>query len=333
MIEILSRGSTSANPQVIDYWKQEGLILQVPYGRGDGTLPVHLLASLDGGSFVQIAQYYKIQDETTGDWVLNIDVTDFVRANLSLGVVFNVNDYDEQKTYYAGISLKGLINPDSVLKPDSNVFHFPIVAPTRYIGGEDTICEVYTDYSSTNPLRSSAWGWYEDGVWSNEALSKGVHSLQVDSAYTMIAFGSKSGIFPDSYTIIPIQEQECEVTYALVRWVSFTGHTRQHVFELVKPKTSVADAYSLEAIDNEYVEIKGRMDGFTLKLDNLSPYDMWYYSDVLTSSKVEVSVDRGATFNRVQVTNKDITLLTDGNMSNGAIEFNVNWRRYDAVSM
>lgn len=312
----------------VQYWKQERLIFRVPTKTGE---PVRVYD--DHGT---IANY------TGFGSYIDIDLTDWVRANEEIAARDNVyistiiqsGGFDVDVEWGLDIQVAGLISPDSVLKPDSNVFHFPIVAPTKYIGGEDTICEVYTDYGSPNPLRSSAWGWYDNqGVWNRSALSMGLHALQVDSSYKMIAFGSMSSVLPDGYTIIPIQEQECEVTYALVRWVSFTGGTKQHVFELVRPKTSVADAYSLEPIDNEFVEIKGRVDGFTLKLDNLSPYDMWYYSDVLTSSKVEVSLDHGATFDRVQVTNKDMTLLPNGNMSNGVIEFNVNWRRYDAVSM
>lgn len=313
--------NTSTLQLSVDYWKQERLIFSVPTGAGES---IGVWSDLDSN----LANYVGY-----GSTAL-IDLTDYARANAdNLSTIYIYSDWNGD-TWEIDFNVAGLINPDGVLKPDSNVFHFPIVAPTKYIGGEDTICEVYTDYESPVPARLPAWGWYNNqGVWSREVLSNGLHSLQVDSTYKMIAFGNMSAIFPDNYTIIPIQEQECEVTYALVRWVSFTGHTRQHVFELVKPKTAVSNAYELQPIDNEFVEIKGRMDGFTLKLDNLSPYDMWYYSDVLTSSKVEVSLDHGATFDRVQVTNKDITLMTDGNMSNGVIEFNVNWRKYDAVGM
>lgn len=313
----------------VQYWKQERLIFRVPTGTGE---PVRVYNDLG-----TIANY------TGFGSYIDIDLTDWVRANEETIQSYNTYIYtvipsggfDVDVDWEIGIQVAGLISPENVLKPDSNFLHFPIVAPTKYIGGEDTICEVYTDYESPIPGRSTAWAWYNaQGVWNSANLSKGLHSLQVDSGYKMLAFGSGSKLVnPPKGAIVPIQEQECEATYALVRWVSFTGGTKQHVFELVKPKTAVADAYSLEPIDNEYVEIKGRVDGFTLKLDNLSPYDMWYYSDVLTSSKVEVSLDHGTTFDRVQVTNKDIALLNDGSMSNGILEFNVNWKRYDAVNM
>lgn len=315
----------------VQYWKQERLIFRVPTQTNE---PVRVYNDLG-----TIANY------TGFDSHIDIDLTDWVRANEEtvegyntfIHTVLQSGGFDVDVEWEIGIQIAGLINPDNVLKPDSDFLFFPIVAPRRYIGGEDTICEVLSEFESPDPIRSAAWSWYNDqGVWNTANLSKGLHSLQVDSSYKMLAFRIMARPTPaptNKESIIPIQEQECEVTYALVRWVSFTGHTKQHVFELVKPKTSVADAYSLEPIDNEFVEIKGRVDGFTLKLDNLSPYDMWYYSDVLTSSKVEVSLDHGTTFDRVQVTNKDLALLTEGNMSNGVLEFDVNWKRYDAVSM
>lgn len=315
----------------VQYWKQERLIFRVPTETNE---PVRVYNDLG-----TIANY------TGFGSYIDIDLTDWVRANEETVEGYNTHIYtvlqsggfDVDVEWVLDIQVVGLINPDNVLKPDSNFLRFPIVAPRRYIGGEDTICEVLSEYESPEPILSAAWGWYDNqGVWHAANLSKGLHSLQVSSGYKMLAFGRRSQLIPtprNKEAIIPIQEQECEVTYALVRWVSFTGGTKQHVFELVKPKTSVVDAYSLEPIDDEYVEIKGRVDGFTLKLDNLSPYDMWYYSDVLTSSKVEVSLDHGTTFDRVQVTNKDIALLTEGNMSNGVLEFDINWKRYDAVSM
>ena len=84
-------------------------------------------------------------------------------------------------------------------------------------------------------------------------------------------------------------------------------------------------------MDNSYNEVKGREDSLDIYLDELMPYDLWYYADVITSSFVEVSLD-GTNWNQVQVTNKNITLPTGG-AGNGKLEITVNWRRYDAVTM
>ena len=104
-----------------------------------------------------------------------------------------------------------------------------------------------------------------------------------------------------------------------------------HHFMLRKPTIASVENYQLLTLDNSYNEIKGRVYGLALYLDDLLPYDLWYYADVITSSKVEVSLD-GQTWNQVQVTNKNVTIPT-GEMGNGKLEITVNWRKYDAVTM
>ena len=97
-------------------------------------------------------------------------------------------------------------------------------------------------------------------------------------------------------------------------------------------KQTTKNAYSLLPIDGEYIEIKGREDGFTLRLDRLNTYDLWYYSDVLQSSNVQVSDDAQG-WQRVQVTEKSITLPDGEAGTNGVLEIAVNYREYDAVAM
>jgi hypothetical protein len=100
---------------------------------------------------------------------------------------------------------------------------------------------------------------------------------------------------------------------------------------LRKPTIAADSSYQLLTLDNSYDEIKGRVDNFDLYIDELLPYDLWYYADVVTSSKVEVSLD-GQNWHRVQVTTKNVTIPT-GTMGNGKLEITVNWRKYDAVTM
>lgn len=131
---------------------------------------------------------------------------------------------------------------------------------------------------------------------------------------------------------IQLVTPECDAETALVEWVSFTGVTRRHLFEVTKHKTETDDAYELLSLDNQTREIKGREDSFTIRLDGLCAYDVWYYADVITSSRVQVSLDGGATFARVQVTTKSVT-LPNPDSTDGKVEITVKWKKYDAVDM
>lgn len=129
-----------------------------------------------------------------------------------------------------------------------------------------------------------------------------------------------------------VKPLDCEHTYAAVRWVSATGLTRVHTFE-VRDLTQTADeTISLETPDGTYDQLRSRRDSFKLYLGGLNSYDYWYYSDVINSSTVEVSLD-GENWRRVEVTTKSVTIpnANSGKLNN--LDINVNWREYDAVAM
>lgn len=303
----------------VQYWKQERLVFRVPTGMGESVAVYDDLGT--------IANY-----KGFGSYI-DIDLTDWVRANEEIAARDNVYIYSgwNNDTWVLDIQVAGLINPENVIIPPTTMAAFLMLPPFRYIGGFETIFEVFSE--GGHDLAAPRWRSYTNGVWSEYELlsSRGLAQRTIAANVERLEFVRLHPVENITETIL-IQEQDCGKEYALVRWVSFTGNTRQHVFELVKPKTSVADEYSLEPIDNEYVEIKGRVDGFILQLDDLNPYDVWYYSDLLTSSKVEVSLD-GVRFDRVQITDKDVTIPTVDGTPSGKVEFNVNWRRYDAVGM
>lgn len=127
-----------------------------------------------------------------------------------------------------------------------------------------------------------------------------------------------------------LQPMECGKRYAAVRWVSFTGQTRCHTFEVVKANSNTIDSVELLTIDGSYNVVKGREDRFGLRLDNLTAYDFWYYSDVCHSSKVEVSMD-GVEWQQVDVLTKTVS-LPDGDAGKfNTLNVELKWRKYDAV--
>lgn len=136
----------------------------------------------------------------------------------------------------------------------------------------------------------------------------------------------------DIVTAYRVKQLECDKQYAAVRWTSATGQLRVHTFEVVKVKTATASSYELQDIDNFYNVVKGREDGFVLRLEGLNNYDYWYYSDMIHSSEVWLTLD-GVEWQRVGVATKDVT-IPDGNAGKtNVLEISVNYRRYDAVSM
>lgn len=257
---------------------------------------------------------------------LDIDFSDLVRLSATGMCSISQNDANGVvigNTYTMRWTQAGRINPTGVYIPPFTMPDALIVPPERilYAGLTDIRCEFY-------PAVTTGLTWALEG-----AAQWAVDKRWVDAIGDFIIYRLKSGqtTIARKSTFQSIVIDACKSPAVAVRWVSFTGVQRVHHFMLRKPTIASAENYQLLTLDNSYNEIKGRVDGLDLYLDDLLPYDLWYYADVITSSKVEVSLD-GQTWNQVQVTNKNVTIPA-GEMGNGKLEITVNWKRYDPVTV
>lgn len=316
MIVNLSSTSMSAT-----YYKQGRLIVR----KTSTSAPMRFWSNLQGSYDSPIAEYA----QTSGN-VVEIDVTDYVRAYASTLTSLKFRATNSSTTYTLNITIKGLINPASVIIPPHDYMDYAlIVPPFKLIEPGNDFSPIRYEFYSLNAGTFTRDEYDQNGDLYNTITQPKQSSSSlddtIDSKFYIENDQDGDGIWRF------IKPQMCDRRYANVRWLSFTGQERIHVFEVVKVKTESADNYSLLPTDNEYIDIKGRVDSFVLRLDGLCAYDIWYYSDLITSSKVEVSLD-GTTYTRVQVTDKSIT-LPDGEAQDGKLEINVNWKRYDAVAM
>lgn len=257
---------------------------------------------------------------------LDIDFSDLVRLSATGMCSISQNDANDVvigSSYTMRWTQAGRISPAGVYIPPFTMPDALIVPPERilYAGLTDIRCEFY-------PAVTTGLTWALEG-----AAQWAVDKRWVDAIGDFIIYRLKSGqtTIARKSTFQTTTIDACKSPAVAVRWVSFTGVQRVHHFMLRKPTIASAENYQLLTLDNSYNEIKGRVDGLDLYLDDLLPYDLWYYADVITSSKVEVSLD-GQTWNQVQVTNKNVTIPA-GEMGNGKLEITVNWKRYDPVTV
>lgn len=258
-----------------------------------------------------------------------IDITDLVRTfgvyqsaiDTNMSLYLTLTTSGGSISFY--IRIAGIINPAGVYIPPFTMPDALIVPPERilYAGLTDIRCEFY-------PAVTTGLTWALEGaaIWGE--TNRLINAI---NDFTLLRVKSGQTTIERKSTFQSIVIDACKSPAVAVRWVSFTGVQRVHHFMLRKPTIASAGNYQLLTLDNSYNEIKGRVDGLDLYLDDLLPYDLWYYADVITSSKVEVSLD-GQTWNQVQVTNKNVTIPA-GEMGNGKLEITVNWRKYDAVTM
>lgn len=323
-------------------WLQERNIIRVT-----GNAPVTQVQLKIGHQTAPVSATYTLD----GDGRVEIDATDVLRLSIENGIGGNVNSIyivDPTNGEYVNIygKIAGLINPDGVLVPDNvnrlRVVEYTeafntrvvIVPPQRMLmdlGTNDTriTCEFYPSQAETG--LSYYFGLQEEYEHGQPVVER---SVVVDQGAVKIRTWTDEapGIGTATIQIVHLHPLEGCKQYAAVRWVSFTGVTRLHTWEVSKQKNETSGAFELLTQDGTFNVAKGRKDGFALRLDGLNAYDYWYYADVCHSSRVEVSLD-GQTWQRVNVTTKGVT-VPDGNAGRlNTLEVELTYKEYDAISL
>lgn len=265
---------------------------------------------------------------------LDIDFSDLVRLSAT-GMCSitqnNENDVVIGSSYTMRWTQAGRINPAAyfrALPPDdmADTFELAISAPSV----------MYKRLSNNaDPIKFELAGY--DGYQFSTGRIKFppladdpiefAHAIEVPSGADSVEFWHLNAIM---YYRYPLKDLECGKRYAEVEWVSFTGQTRRHVFEVVKLTEETTNEVSLEMITNEYDVRKDRRVSFSLRLEGLTAYDYWYYSDLVTSSSVKVSLS-GTKYRQVQVTTKKSTIPETSYGKPLTLEIPINYVRYDTL--
>lgn len=247
---------------------------------------------------------------------LQIDLSDLVRMYASGSWTATERGGQSEASTTMPWTRSGLISPTSVLIPDTDVkVRGCLVSPPSrmYHAGLDIWCETYFTNSYQIWQLSGAAIFQENG---RRIACIGNFSM-TDAASTKVCRVEEMG-------------NDCR-EMVNVQWRSFTGATRRHAFEVIKETIETADAVQLQTMTDGYEEMKGRRDGFAIRIDGLDRYDMWYYGDIVTSGDVQVSFDNGTTWERVQVTTKNIELPNSDEGAFGVLEIAVNYKHYDTL--
>lgn len=275
-----------------------------------------ILADAEGNDVVFESAIGNITYKVDTNEKVIIDITDYIRTYADIGdsVDIDLRNSGSATTLTTSCVVAGLINPASVYIPCHPLQDYaPIVPPSvMYCALDQSDKEVAEVYSTATLTLSG-----------DAALSLNKRYIgQITGAFTLTRLA-------DSHTWTP-RAMLSNHHYALVEWVSFTGQTRKHYWEIKKNTIAQGETISILTLDNSYNDIRGREDGFTLSLDGLNAYDFWYYSDLITSSSVYVTLN--GTKTQVQIATKNVT-IPDGDAIDGKIEIAVNWKKYDAVAL
>lgn len=270
---------------------------------------------------------------------LKIDLSDLVRvaeSGGSTGGSFNIIELDsdgkELHSYGKTYTISGRINPRAYFRalPQDDMaetFELAISAPSVMYKRLD---------GRADPIRfelANGGGGYQFSTGrvkfpplADEPIEF-ARAIEIPNGAASVEFWHLNDLM---YYRYPLKELECGKRYAEVEWVSFTGQTRRHVFEVVKLTEETTNEVSLEMVTNEYDVRKDRRVSFSLRLEGLTAYDYWYYSDLVTSSSVKVSLS-GTNYRQVQVTAKKSTIPETSAGKPLTLEIPINYVRYDTL--
>ena len=284
---------------------------------------------------INVVAYYVVPTSRE----LQIDVTDIVRLAESSAIY--LSGYDASGKFVSGESVacrwitKGLIDPEQDIKPLSELLEkwteiadnegadvsVSLAPPSRILEhvGLPLIIEMHgTPDIAVFKLGSTSKNMF-DALKSQITIPYGMNEWFVGNDYERITYG-----------VYGTTERNGCNKACCVRWISRYGVQKQFVWYYKDLRVNVSDVVSIATIDGTYDERKGYMQGLTLFLDELNEYDYWYYSDIITSSKVEVSID-GVSWRVVQVDTKNVQIPNNDTGKPKDLEVQINFQKYDAI--
>lgn len=275
---------------------------------------------------------YVIIDLT--DWVRTYYKTDDLRKCVVVGYDGQVLDGDQMlldihSQFY-------LINPNTIPVPKSTIEYLRITPPSRMLQSDAITIMAQSFIWQDAGAPSRQWRYRPIGGSTFTNLSNGDTFYIEQSGVEISSNGGEKGTFEPAPT-------ECGVRYAMIKWRSLVGPYKIHNFVIKSQNTETQDDYSLLMVDNSYNVIKGSEESLIFSIDELNTYDLWYYSDILTSSEVSLlahdgkfigSVSQGQFVGgiRLEITTKNVT-IPSGDRADGKLEFEAKIKRYDAVTL
>lgn len=137
-----------------------------------------------------------------------------------------------------------------------------------------------------------------------------------------------------------IRPLDCDTRYALVEWISRSGVKKRSTWEVSQVVDEQAEAQEILDVQNAYDIRMGMVQKMTLRLRDLKAYDLWYYSDIVTSPDVRVAVnesdfdimaDEIRPSARVAVTTKSVKQKDGEGGAWNTLTVEIKYRRYDAI--
>lgn len=312
------------------------LTVEYNFGEGVWTMQKNVLrvsvAGVSDSARVSLELDEFIEYQTDNSGRVLIDLSDYFRTieqgeSVTIAISYN-GDF-----VTISADIVGLIDPREMIIPPATRYEMVggvlIAPPHKWLqslfGLSDSVEFYITQQTQSAEFR------YLSGALSNvsKTLAAGLNELQIpaDSSGMNLRCVIDNVARLQRYTRSALL---CGRTYAAVEWISRAGTKKRHTLEVTRVTYSTDGATEFQSALGFDIT-KGQAVGFTLRLQGLTRYDYWYYSDIITSNDVRVAlVEADADFGdetRVQVVASKAVVPDSAGAYN--LEIEVKYKRYD----
>ena len=324
-------------------WLADTNILRVYLNVGivaDGVV----LSETRGGDAIAVWSFFGRQTKLDVSELLRLKAYGAADGKVSGSMWLRLNnsdqDYDLQVTY----NTQGRANPLKEWMVASHEGGFQLLPSVIYKRG--SAGDIFRGPIYIPSGEAGTWALKGD-VTGNVALTIGaITNATITGNNNELTIVNTIGGTDDVVQRVRLRQRVCDEELARVQWTSRTGGSKRVLMQRCKASVSQVNRVSLvdsvwfggsglQPIDY-YRGFAGEEEEFTLRLEHLTAYDVWWHSDLLTSDSVTVTVADASLSSpiakTVEVTTKSIT-IPDGSVNDTTFEVKVKYKTGDAFNL
>ena len=255
-----------------------------------------------------------------GDGVVVIDITDYVRAFPSTGETpIVVGYFDDAEPIEWTATQFANVNTEIIPQKNTSIANSVSVFPPRLIYENlFGVLNQYELYVDTGAVLAK-----NDGETREKRFGTGLHEFTMTTDFSLYGSAINGDIHFKQKPLV------CGRQYAIVEWQSRFGKTKRATWEVAEVKNSATDIVELVNIYGGWKTRKGSEVSVVLRLRDLTPYDYWYYCDIITSNDVRVAlneIDEDLDERTiVDIVTKSVTMPNSGVKT---LEVEIKYRKY-----
>jgi hypothetical protein len=300
-----------------------------------------VLSETRGGDAIAVWSFFGRQTKLDVSELLRLKAYGATDGKVSGSMWLRLNnsdqDYDLQVTY----STQGRANPLKEWMVASHEGGFQLLPSVIYKFG--SAGDIWRGPIYIPSGEAGTWALKGD-VTGNVALTVGaLTNATITGNNNELTIVNTIGGVANVVQRVRLRPRVCNEEFTYVMWTSRTGGYKRVFMQRCKASVSQVDRVSL--VDEAYFGgsglpidfyhgFAGEEEEFTLRLEHLTAYDVWWYSDLLTSDYVAVANDslNSPMAKTVEVTTKSIT-IPDGSVSDATFEIKVKYKTTDAFGL